>query len=320
MSLRIVMMGTGTFALPAFRGLYETDHRIVGLFTQPDRTGRGHHHHPHPVKEAAIEQGTPVFQPENVNTPESLDQLRSLEPDLCVVAAYGQLLSRELLDTPRMGAVNLHASLLPKYRGAAPVQFAVLRGEEETGVTIFQIVPSLDAGPILGVVKTPIGPQETSGELETRLAQLAVPLTREVVDRIEQGTAVPIVQDGAEVTRAPRLKKTDGLIDWSRSPRPIDCHVRGMQPWPRAFCFVERPGQSPLRVIVQSVAPHGEPTAVPPGHVVASEHGRLTIASGDGTVEILRIQPEGKRSMNAAEFLNGHTFAPGDRFAAEPPA
>src|SRR5262249_53922151 len=152
--------------------LCESPHRVVGLFTQPDRVGRGHHHHPHPMKEAAVERGIAVFQPDNVNTPEALNQLRGLKADLAVVAAYGQILSAELLAIPRLGAINLHASLLPKYRGAAPIQYAVWKGEAETGITLFQIEPKLDAGPILGMVRTPVGAEETAGDLEDRLAQL----------------------------------------------------------------------------------------------------------------------------------------------------
>src|SRR5229473_6207370 len=173
--LNLVMMGTGEFALPTFESLYGTPHPVVGLFTQPDRTGHGHHRSlQNPMKQLAIERGTPVFQPERVNTPEALADLRALEPDLLVVAAYGQILSPELLGIPRLGTINVHASLLPKYRGAAPVAYAILNGDAETGVSIIQVLPQLDAGPILAVIRTPIGPQETAGILEDRLAKLAV--------------------------------------------------------------------------------------------------------------------------------------------------
>ncbi len=169
MALRIVLMGTGGFALPTFRVLLESRHTTVGLFTQPDRTGRGHHHHLNPLKDLVAKREIPVFQPEKVNLPEPVGWLRSLAPEVCVVAAYGQILSAELIRVPRLGTVNVHASLLPKYRGAAPIQTAILNGDEETGVTIFQIEPKLDAGPLLAMERTPIGPKETAGEVEARL-------------------------------------------------------------------------------------------------------------------------------------------------------
>jgi methionyl-tRNA formyltransferase len=310
------MMGTGRFALPTFLGLYETPHEVVGLFTQPDRAGRGHHRHPHPMKEAALEHGTPVFQPDKVNTPAALADLRSLEPELCVVAAYGQILSAELLSIPARGAINVHASLLPKYRGAAPVQYAILYGESETGVTIFQIEPQLDAGPILAVVSTPIGPRETSGELEERLAALAAPLVRRVVDQIATGTTEPRTQNAAEVTKAPRLRKEQGAIDWSRPAVEIDRHVRAMQPWPTAYTFLKQAGQPTVRLLVLETAPvDGVPPAEPGTIVEASQ--RLVVCCGRDAVELARLKPEGKREMHAAEFLRGHPVCSGDRFVSQ---
>ncbi|MCH7989347.1 MAG: methionyl-tRNA formyltransferase, partial [Planctomycetes bacterium] len=238
MSLRLVMMGTGTFALPTFLALYESDHQVVGLFTQPDRTGRGHHRHVNPLKNAAFEHGTPIFQPPNVNESESLDSLKSLQADLCVVAAYGQILSQDLLSIPRLGAINIHASLLPKYRGAAPIQYAILNGEQETGITLFQIEPKLDAGLILGVEKTVIHPKETSGELEERLRDVAADLTLRVIDQIDTGTVSSVPQDSAGVTRAPRIRKEQGAIDWSKTADEIGNHIRAMQPWPNPFTFL----------------------------------------------------------------------------------
>ena len=313
--MRLVMMGTGRFALPAFLGLYEAPHEIVGLFTQPDRAGRGHHHHPHPMKEAAVERGTPVFQPDNVNTPAALAELRALAPDLCVVAAYGQILSAELLAIPSRGAVNVHASLLPKYRGAAPVQYAIWCGEHETGITIFQIEPKLDAGPILAVERTPIGPRETSGELEERLAAIAAPLVRRVVDQIAAGTTEPQTQDAARVTKAPRLRKEQGAIDWTKSPREIDCHIRAMQPWPTAYTFLPATAGQQARLIVLEVAPLDVPTGGP--GTIAEASQRLVVHCGGGAVEIVRLKPEGKREMGAAEFLHGHTLRPGDRLDSQ---
>jgi methionyl-tRNA formyltransferase len=325
------MMGTGEFALPTFARLYETSHQVVGLFTQPDRIGRGHHHHPHPMKETALAHGTPVFQPENVNTPESLQSLRSQEPDVCLVAAYGQILSQELLAIPRLGAYNVHASLLPKYRGAAPIQYAIWKGETETGITIFRIEPQLDAGPLVGRVITPIGEKETYGELQTRLAELAVPLTIRVLDDLAQDRLTGEVQNSQEVTKAPRLKKTDGEIRWGRSARQIGWHIRAMQPWPSPYTFFHQPGRKPVRLIVTDAKPvSGEELPVedpahhylplvnsPPGVVVYADNHRVLVQTGEGLLEILQLRPEGKREMPAGDFLHGHSVRPGDRLGPE---
>src|SRR5260370_29213589 len=203
-TLKLVMMGTGEFALPTFETLYKTPHRVAGLVTQPDRTGRGYHRTvPNPMKQLALALTTPVFQPEKVNTPEALADLRAVEADLLVVAAYGQILSPELLAIPRLGAINVHASLLPKYRGAAPVAYAILNGDAETGVSIIQVFPQLDAGPILAVARTPIGPHETAGGLEDRLAKLAVDLLPGVIEQFVSGTLRPLAPPQALVTVAP---------------------------------------------------------------------------------------------------------------------
>lgn len=318
MPLRLVMMGTGEFALPAFRSLYESGHDVAALFTQPDRAGRGHHHHPHPMKDEASARGTPVFQPENVNTPEALADLKRLDADVFVVAAYGQILSADLLAIPKWGAINLHASLLPKYRGAAPVQYAIWKGETETGVTIFRIEPKLDAGPILAVARTPIESKETSGELETRLAALAPPLLMKTLSQIESGTTENIPQDRAAVTKAPRLKKSDGLIDWSQTPAAIDCQVRAMQPWPKPYSYLLMHGHEPLRLIVLEVEPVEWAPSVAPGTVVEATREWLVVQADHGAVELLRVQPAGKRSMTAAEFLCGHAVRVGDRFGSSP--
>lgn len=315
MSLRLVMMGTGSFALPTFLALYESNHDVVGLFTQPDRTGRGHHHHVNPLKEAAQEHDTPIFQPQSVKDESALNDLRSLNADLCVVAAYGQILSEELLQTPRLGAINVHASILPKYRGAAPIQYAIWNGETETGITIFQIEPKLDAGLMLGVERTEIDPKETHGELEQRLQELAPGLTLRVIDQVESGLVEKTKQDPAQVTRAPRIRKQQGAIDWTKTAEEISWHVRAMQPWPNPFTFLHQDDHAPLRLIVLDVEVIGEfphPDAEP-GTLCAIEGERLMVQSGAGAVEILRLRPEGKRDMTAAEFLHGHHLTESSR-------
>lgn len=320
MPLRLVMMGTGRFALPAFRSLYETEHEIAGLFTRPDRTGPGHHRHRNLVKQLAGEHGTPVFQPEDINPPEAVDDLRRLQPDVCIVAAYGQILSSEVIGVPRLGVVNLHASLLPKYRGAAPVAHAILNGETETGVTIFRIEPQLDAGPILAVARTEIRPGETAGELEERLADLAAPLTGRVVEAFAAGNIEETSQDSRQATRAPRLTKQDGLIDWTQPAERIECHVRAMQPWPKPFTFLHQGDREPVRLILLDVEPVETATEseTPPGTVVEASSRHLIVQTGRGGLSVRRLQPEGKRAMDVTEFLQGHPVHADDRLGATP--
>ena len=314
MSLRLVFMGTGSYAMPTFRGLYETTHQVVGLVTQPDKSGQGHHSHQNPLKELATERGTLVFQPQKANTPESLEQLRQFNADLFVVAAYGQILSADLLAIPNLGAINLHASLLPKYRGAAPIQYAMISGETETGITIFQIEPKLDAGPILGVVRTPIDEAETYGELQDRLADMSVPLAQLVIDQLDTGSCIPLMQDGGGVTKAPRLQKTDGEIPWAKSARLVNCHIRGVQPWPKPSTTLQCSGK-PIRLLVLATQHSDRAIHGPPGSISVEERKRLFVQTGDGVLEITSMQPEGKRAMHPSEFLNGRDLNPAtDRF------
>jgi methionyl-tRNA formyltransferase len=321
-SLKLVMMGTGDFAVPTFESLYRTPHQVVALYTQPDRTGQGHHRSlQNPMKELALAHATPVFQPVKINTPESLAELRALDADLFVVAAYGQILSPELLSIPRLGAINVHASLLPKYRGAAPINFAILKGDAETGVSIIQILPRLDAGPILAVARTPIGPKEHAGQLEERLARLAVDLVPGVIEQVATGALKPVPQTDALVTRAPKLTKQMGAIDWTRSAAEIDWHVRALQPWPNPYTYLHTAGKSPQRLLILDVQPLESGSPAPaPGVPIASEATRLIVQAGAGAVEVLEIQPDGKRRMKAAEFLRGRPITPNDRFGPEPPS
>lgn len=314
MTLRIAMLGTGAFALPTFQGLLDSPHTIVGLVTQPDRTGAGHHQHRNPLKELAIARGLPVFQPVKASAPESLDVLAGWQADLYVVAAYGQILSTKLLSLPSLGAINVHASILPKHRGASPIQHAVWRGDAETGITIFQIVRELDAGPVLAIERTPIGANETSGELEERLAAFAVPVLLRVVDQLDVGTATPQPQDHSQATYARRLVKSDGEIRWSQSAAEIACHVRAMQPWPKAFSHWRRPDHPPLRVIIPRVSVIADATDADSGTVLPSLPGQLIVKAGQDAVVLESLQPEGKRAMPAADFLRGYPVHPGQTF------
>jgi len=315
MPLRIVLMGTGGFALPPFRTLVESRHSIAAVLTQPDRTGRGHHRHVNPVKLLAEEHGLPVRQPQQVNQPAVVDELRSFQADLFIVAAYGQLLKPALLAIPRLGAFNLHGSLLPRHRGAAPVQYSIWKGDRDTGVTIFQIEPALDSGPVVGRVATQIGAKETSGELMLRLAELSAPLTLDVVCQLEDGSAVFEPQIHDQATLAPRIRKEEGVIDWSRSAGEIDCHVRAMQPWPKAGTWLHS-GDTSLRCILPNVNPVDSPSnaTAEPGMVLEAGK-RLIVATGSDALEILRIQPQGKPAMPASAFLNGYRVADGARFS-----
>ena len=317
MPLRIILMGTGEFAVLPFRALLDSEHEIVGVLTQPEKTGRGHHQHVNVVKELATGRGVPVFQPERVNRPDMLDILRSLQADVFIVAAYGQILKPELLAIPRLGAFNLHGSLLPRHRGAAPVQYSIWTGDAVTGVTIFQIEPALDSGPMVGKVETPIGETETSGELMLRLAELSVPLTLQVVGQLAYGTAAFEPQDPSQVTLAPKIPREAGTIDWSKTRNEIGCLVRAMQPWPKASSTLHRQNYAPLRCILQQVIP--QPNLVPPQTAsktgtVTEFSGHLFVTTGDGWLEILRLQPEGGKSVDVRSFANGYPLRPGDRF------
>lgn len=317
-ALRLVMMGTGEFAVPTFRTLYTTGHDIVALYTQPDRTAPGRHRqHVNPMKELALQKGTPVFQPERVNTPAELAHLRSLQPDVLVVAAYGQILSPELLSIPRLAAINVHASLLPRHRGASPVAHAIWKGDVETGVSIIQILPQLDAGPVLAMARTPISSNETAGQLEDRLAELGAPLVPPVIEQLQTGKMEPIPQDPELVTRCPKLKKEQGEIDWTESPEQIDCRVRAMQPWPNPYSYLHSARHAPIRLLILAVRTAGADVTAPAGHVVSVGKQGLVVQAGGGQVEIVTVQPGGKRPMPAGDFLRGHAIAVGDRFGPE---
>ncbi len=323
--MRLVMMGTGMFAEPTFEALFRSAHQVVGLVTQPDRTvgaergstrqtGRG-------MKTIALEHGLPVLQPEKINTPEGVAALTELKPDLLVVAAYGQILSRDVLAVPALGGINVHASLLPKYRGAAPIAWAIYHGETTTGATIIRMTTGLDAGDILAQEALALGPSETAGEAEARLAPIGARLAVQVIDQLAAGTAQGRKQDAALVTKAPKLTKEHGAIDWSRSAFQVCNHIRAMQPWPTAYTYWHRTGQPPLRLLVfkaisrmASAAEQGAPGTV----LVPADLSHMCIVAGDGqVVEIEELQPAAKRRMPAADFLRGRKTQAGDRLGPE---
>ncbi len=325
--MRIVMMGTGLFAEPTFEALLGSLHEVVGLVTQPNRdrgqlrastrqTGRG-------MKEIAVAAGVPVFQPDSVNTPEGVAQLREFRPDLLVVAAYGQILSREALSVPPSGGINVHASLLPKYRGAAPIAWAIHHGETQTGVTIIRMSTALDAGDMLAQEAVDIGPDETAGAVEARLAPIGARLALAVIEQMGAGTTQGRKQDAALVTKAPKLTKEHGAVDWHRPGRDVCNHIRAMQPWPTAYTFWHRLGQNPLRLILlrASWRPAGPGEEAAPGMILGEEGdlSKLGVMAGEGTVvEVRELQPDGKRRMAAADFLRGRRPQPGDYLGPVP--
>ncbi len=311
--MKLIMMGTGPFAVPALRALVQAGHDVVQVVCRPPRGRRNEP--PAPVRAAAEDLELPLWMPESANLAESQSRLADLAADLLVVCDYGEILKDATLQTTRLGGINLHGSLLPKYRGAAPVQWAVLKGDEVAGVTVIQMTPGLDAGPSLGQSSTPVDPDETAGELEVRLSQIGAELTVTVVQQLADGAAIATPQDKALVTKAPRLDKACGLINWTRPAAWIKNHVRGMSPWPRAYTFyADRKGQSQrLNVDRVAVVPgEGEP-----GSVLQADE-KLVVATGQGAVEILHLQAAGKRRMAAMDWLRGAPLSPGDQFAGDP--
>jgi len=315
--MRLVMMGTGPFAVPTFRKLYETEHTVLALVTGPLKNLKpgmavG------PMRDLAHEHLTPIFDPEDINSPEGQAGLAAMKADLLVVCDYGQILSAAVLGTARLGGINLHASLLPKYRGAAPINWAIYHGETETGVSVIHMTPSVDAGPIIAQAATPIHPDETAVELEARLAEIGAWLMVRAIDTLKEGRIEAIPQDPALASKAPRLKKTDGLIDWNRPAAAIRNHIRAMEPWPKTYTFWRRESGPPLRLILAPVTVLSRnPKAASPGTVIEAARDRLVVAAGEGAVLIHGVQPAGKRMLSVREFLNGHRVRPGDCFGPE---
>ena len=308
------MMGTGAFAVPTFQKLYETTHQVVALVTRPDRAGPGRKKAPpNLMRDAARVHGTQVMDPTDVNVASARAALRELRPDLLVVCDFGQILGAETLAIAPRGGLNLHASLLPKYRGAAPVNWAIYHGEKETGNTVIHMTPQIDAGPCVAQQAVAIDEDETAIELEARLAVLGAQLVVDTLTAMQSGDLPSIPQDQDAVTRAPKLKKSDGEVDWHRSALQIRNQVRAMQPWPKTYTHWLRSGE-PLRLILAEVTVDENASDAPPGGVVAAEGDRLVIGTGDGGMWLRKVQPAGKRPLAAEEFLRGYPVQPGDRF------
>jgi methionyl-tRNA formyltransferase len=313
-AFRVVFFGTPAFAVPTLNALIESRHQVVGIVTQPDRPrGRGQKMTDAPVKTRAIEAGLLVRQPDRMKDPSFLSALADLRADIGVVAAYGKILTDAVLATPRFGMINVHASLLPRHRGAAPVHRAVIAGDTETGVTIMRVVKALDAGPMMATVRRPIGADETSADVERDLARAGAALLVSTLDRLAAGAVIETPQDDSGATYAHRLTKEDGAIDWNRPAIAIHNLVRGLHPWPHAYSFLN--GQ---RLIVLRTSPEPIETHPSPGAVIAAHGDDLLVSAGEGVVRIQALQAEGKRPMTTREFLSGHAIAGGDRFASGP--
>lgn len=307
--MRIIMLGTGPFAVPTLRTLHASPHEVLLAVSRPPK---GRNPQPAPVQVAAEELDIPRWLPETVNSDEARERLHELGADLLVVCDYGEILKSATLEITKLGGINLHGSLLPRYRGAAPVQWALLNGDAETGSTVIQMTPGLDAGPCIGVDRVSIDPEETAGELEIRLSERGAQLVLQVVNQLSFGIAKPIDQDTSQATKAPRLEKEQGLIDWSQSAQQIKNHVRALHPWPRAFTHWQRVAGEPLRLIVDRVQIVAESyLASVPGSVVAADQ-QLLVATGNGVLSLEKIQPAGKRIMTASEFLRGYQIKLGD--------
>ncbi|MBF0427068.1 MAG: methionyl-tRNA formyltransferase [Magnetococcales bacterium] len=299
-------MGTPDFAVPALRALLRERHAIVGLFTQPDRpTGRGLTLQPPPVKRVGIEQTLPVWQPQRLRDPEAVGTLRTLDPDLIVVVAYGQILSPEVLAIPRHGCINVHASLLPRWRGAAPIQRALLAGDAVSGVTIMQMAAGLDTGPILSQRETPLAPTLTGGQLHDLLAEAGADLLVETIRGLQAGTVQPQPQPADGVTYAAKLTRQDGAIDWQTSAIPIERQIRALHPWPGAWTTLPDGGV----VKVLAGRPGSGDLQAPPGQVVARHADGIEVACGVGSVILTELQSEGRKRLPAREWAKGRSGA-----------
>ena len=297
--MRIVFIGTGEIGAPTLRALLNSEHEVAAVVTQPDKpVGREQRIEPPPIKKEIATSGIPVLQPPRIKDPQAIEELRRLTPDVIVVAAYGQILPREVLEIPRLACLNLHASLLPRWRGAAPIQAAIAAGDSETGITVMYMAEGLDTGDILLQRSVEILPNDTGGSLHDRLAQIAPEALLESLQLVAAANSPRIPQDNAFATYAPKLKREHGQIDWSESAEAIERKVRAYNPWPGAFMKVD--GQN-LKVFSASVVDlNGEP-----GEILRSDKD-LIIATGKGALSLTEVQLEGKRRMIAAKFLRGH--------------
>lgn len=310
--MRLVFLGTPQFAVPTLEAIVAAGHEVAAVYTQPDRPkGRGHALAAPPVKEAALRLGLEVRQPERVRRPEVVDELRAVGADAMVVVGYGQIIPQSIIDLPRLGIINVHASLLPKYRGAGPIQWAIANGETVTGVTTMQINAGLDTGDMLLKVETPIDPEETALELGPRLATLGADLLTKTLDGLESGNIVPQPQKDAEATYAPILKREDGLIDWTQPASVIHNRARGFLPWPSAWTTLRGQRFNVWRCRIANF-----PASTVPGEIAVQQKRLFAACGSNSAIELLEVQVEGKKRVAASDFLNGFRPTPGERLGS----
>ena len=310
--MRTIFFGSPDFSVPCLEALHDISD-IAVVISQPDRpAGRGLAMRPPAVKKRALELGLEVWQPKKVRTAEFAEKLRSLDADVAVVVAYGRILPRGVLDAPRTGCVNIHASLLPRWRGAAPIQWSIVHGDEETGVTLMQVDEGMDSGAILATVSTPITPEDDAATLSDRLSKLGAELLREQLARYVAGELTPQPQDEGAVTMAPLLKKEHGRIDWNASAQAVHNQIRGMNPWPGAHTVL---GDRRIKVH-RAVASTLDPEGAAPGEVIALDPEAILVACTEGTLEIQELQESGRKRVDARAFATGRGIAVGDRFSS----
>ncbi|MED5286705.1 MAG: methionyl-tRNA formyltransferase [Planctomycetota bacterium] len=311
--MKVLFMGTGPFAVPSLNAIHDSDHELVGLVTRPAPTNLRRKQKPpkNPMRDAAESLGLRVWDPRDVNSSEGVEILSSAAADLLVVCDYGQILSNEALATTPLGGINLHGSLLPKYRGAAPVHWAIYNGDLETGVTVIHMTPRLDGGPILERVTVKIESTETMPQLEARLSNLGRSCVLSAMLQLEDWYGTSLIgelQDASQVSKAPRLTKEQGQIQWEQSAEQIKNQVRAFQPWPGSYTWLLQEAQEPLRLVLGDTRV-GDALGGSPGQVHVGEGHRLWVETGAGGLEILQLQPAGKRMMLAADFLRGYAPA-----------
>ena len=303
--MKIVFMGTPEFAVPSLKALCENGYEVVGVFTQPDRPkGRGNKVIASPVKQLAVEKGIPVFQPQRIRK-DGVEDLKSLAPDLCVTAAFGQILSQEVLDIPRLGTVNVHASLLPKHRGSAPIAWGILQGDKQAGITTMFTDKGIDTGDMLLKAETPYVKGETAGELTVRMADLGAQLLVETLKKLEDGALVRIPQDHENMTYDPMLTKEMGVIDWTADAADIVNRIHGLNPWPGCSTAIDGGRLKLLRAEVAEGK--GQPGEI----IIADPKQGLVIAAGEGAVSVTQLQAPGGKPMNSKDYLRGHPMAVG---------
>lgn len=306
-------MGTPYFAVPSLKALLEAGKEVISVYTQPDRPkGRGRNLTPSPIKAFALSQNLPVFQPSSFKAALARDQLAEQKPDLLIVVAYGLILPQSVLNLPTWGAINVHASLLPRYRGAAPIQWAIINGEKETGVTTMRLDAGMDSGDILLQETEPILETDTAQDLHDRLSDMGSRLLLQTLRTLRRGDLLPLPQDPSLASYAPPLKKEQGEISWELSAREIDCWVRGLSPWPGAYSFLQGKRLLIHRVSLDSIEMIGTP-----GKITSLDKGRIQVQTGQGLLSLLEIQMEGHRRMSSEELLRGVSLKIGDRLGRQ---